>query len=173
MVFFIFKLWLVEITLNQVSCNLYLKTQIPNNHNWSSGIYVIFLLSYQDSNLDRQIQKLQCYHYTIRQKFVFGGQKYKKYSLYQYFFEKKGWNSVLRISTVFDFICCLTKTRTWSGRTKNCSATITPWDNHYVLLFKSGAKIRLFFVFAKLFCNFITIIYANNVYCVDYSAIIK
>ena len=24
-------------------------------------------LSYQDSNLDRQNQKLQCYHYTIRQ----------------------------------------------------------------------------------------------------------
>ena len=27
-------------------------------------------LSYQDSNLDRQNQKLQCYHYTIRQSFV-------------------------------------------------------------------------------------------------------
>ncbi len=25
------------------------------------------VLSYQDSNLDRQNQKLQCYHYTIRQ----------------------------------------------------------------------------------------------------------
>ena len=25
------------------------------------------MLSYQDSNLDRQNQKLQCYHYTIRQ----------------------------------------------------------------------------------------------------------
>ena len=24
-------------------------------------------MSYKDSNLDRQIQKLQCYHYTIRQ----------------------------------------------------------------------------------------------------------
>ena len=24
-------------------------------------------LSYEDSNLDRQNQKLQCYHYTIRQ----------------------------------------------------------------------------------------------------------
>ncbi len=27
-------------------------------------------LSYQDSNLDRQNQKLQCYHYTIRQSFA-------------------------------------------------------------------------------------------------------
>ena len=26
-----------------------------------------FELSYEDSNLDRQNQKLQCYHYTIRQ----------------------------------------------------------------------------------------------------------
>ena len=26
-------------------------------------------LSYQDSNLDRQNQKLQCYHYTIRQSY--------------------------------------------------------------------------------------------------------
>ena len=26
-----------------------------------------FLLSHKDSNLDRQIQKLQCYHYTMRQ----------------------------------------------------------------------------------------------------------
>ena len=28
------------------------------------------LLSHQDSNLDRQNQKLQCYHYTMRQSFV-------------------------------------------------------------------------------------------------------
>lgn len=26
-----------------------------------------FMLSYQDSNLDKQNQKLLCYHYTIRQ----------------------------------------------------------------------------------------------------------
>ena len=33
------------------------------------GIYAIMslLLSYLDSNQDRQNQKLQCYHYTIRQ----------------------------------------------------------------------------------------------------------
>lgn len=30
------------------------------------------LLSYQDSNLDRQNQKLQCYHYTIRQSHAQG-----------------------------------------------------------------------------------------------------
>ena len=30
----------------------------------------LFLLSYQDSNLDRQNQKLQCYHYTIRQSLL-------------------------------------------------------------------------------------------------------
>ena len=29
-----------------------------------------FELSYQDSNLDRQNQKLQCYHYTIRQSWL-------------------------------------------------------------------------------------------------------
>ncbi len=28
---------------------------------------IIVLLSHQDSNLDRQNQKLQCYHYTMRQ----------------------------------------------------------------------------------------------------------
>lgn len=31
------------------------------------------LLSHQDSNLDRQNQKLQCYHYTMRQSFVTWG----------------------------------------------------------------------------------------------------
>ena len=30
----------------------------------------VVALSYQDSNLDRQNQKLQCYHYTIRQSVV-------------------------------------------------------------------------------------------------------
>ena len=30
----------------------------------------LFLLSHKDSNLDRQIQKLQCYHYTMRQFLV-------------------------------------------------------------------------------------------------------
>ncbi len=29
-----------------------------------------FMLSHQDSNLDRQNQKLQCYHYTMRQSCV-------------------------------------------------------------------------------------------------------
>ena len=28
------------------------------------------LLSHQDSNLDRQNQKLQCYHYTMRQSYA-------------------------------------------------------------------------------------------------------
>ena len=32
-----------------------------------AGLYFADWLSYQDSNLDRQNQKLQCYHYTIRQ----------------------------------------------------------------------------------------------------------
>ncbi len=31
---------------------------------------VYFLLSHQDSNLVRQNQKLQCYHYTMRQSLV-------------------------------------------------------------------------------------------------------
>ena len=34
---------------------------------WLKWISVVLKLSYQDSNLDRQNQKLQCYHYTIRQ----------------------------------------------------------------------------------------------------------
>lgn len=33
------------------------------------------MLSYQDSNLDRQNQKLQCYHYTIRQSYERQGVK--------------------------------------------------------------------------------------------------
>ena len=28
------------------------------------------LLTHQDSNLDRQYQKLQCYHYTMGQKLI-------------------------------------------------------------------------------------------------------
>ena len=30
-----------------------------------------FLLSYQDSNLDKQNQNLMCYHYTIGQTLLF------------------------------------------------------------------------------------------------------
>lgn len=29
-----------------------------------------FMLSYQDSNLDKQNQNLLCYHYTIRQSYA-------------------------------------------------------------------------------------------------------
>ena len=46
-------------------------------------------LSRQDSNLDRQNQNLQCYHYTTRQKwFKNVVQKYKKKGLYKPFFDK-------------------------------------------------------------------------------------
>ena len=31
------------------------------------GFAYLLMLSHKDSNLDRQIQKLQCYHYTMRQ----------------------------------------------------------------------------------------------------------
>lgn len=31
------------------------------------GVYSYFLLSHQDSNLDKQNQKLLCYHYTMGQ----------------------------------------------------------------------------------------------------------
>ena len=37
---------------------------------WLKWISVVLKLSYQDSNLDRQNQKLQCYHYTIRQSLL-------------------------------------------------------------------------------------------------------
>ena len=37
---------------------------------------VSLLLSYQDSNLDKQNQNLMCYHYTIGQSFEKRVQKY-------------------------------------------------------------------------------------------------
>ena len=44
----------------------FMQEKKPQLSGWQ-GIEVYFVLSYQDSNLDRQNQKLQCYHYTIRQ----------------------------------------------------------------------------------------------------------
>ena len=48
---------------------------------------VSLLLSYQDSNLDKQNQNLMCYHYTIgqsvREKRV---QKYDFFAMWQNFF---------------------------------------------------------------------------------------
>ena len=46
-----------------------------------------------------------------------------------------------------NFLGCPTRTRTWTGRTKICSAAITPSDNR-------GANILHFFIFkltAKIF----------------------
>lgn len=37
--------------------------------------------------------------------------------------------------------CCPKRTRTSSDRTKNCSATITPWDNPY---FEFATKVMKF-----------------------------
>lgn len=43
-------------------------------------------LSYQDSNLDRQNQKLQCYHYTIRQSLLPKTYRPKALQRYAHFF---------------------------------------------------------------------------------------
>ena len=55
-----------------------------------------------------------------------------------------------RLNFIFEIqpitlIGCLTKTRTWSGRTKNCSATITPWDNRWALFLKRCKDTIFFF----------------------------
>ena len=44
-----------------------LKQQSPDYQSDNQGIFNYILLSHKDSNLNRQIQKLQCYHYTMRQ----------------------------------------------------------------------------------------------------------
>jgi hypothetical protein len=44
---------------------LYKKTIENSTFEFSKSIFI--WLSHQDSNLDRQNQKLQCYHYTMRQ----------------------------------------------------------------------------------------------------------
>ena len=77
------------------------------------------------------------------------------------------------ISTVYFFVVVSPR---FELRQAEPKTAVLPLHHETIILllsFKSGAKIRLFFVFAKLFCNFIAIIYAINVYCVDYSAIIK
>ena len=43
-----------------------------------------------------------------------------------------------------NFLGCPTRTRTWTGRTKICSAAITPSDNR-------GANIRHFFIDQNFF----------------------
>ena len=45
-------------------------------------------------------------------------------------------------------ICCPTRIRTSTGRTKICSATVTPWD---IFCSKTGAKIQPFADMAKFF----------------------
>ena len=47
--------------------------------------------------------------------------------------------------------CCSTPIRTTTERTKNSSATITPWNKHALSL-NSGAKILQTFHTAKYFC---------------------
>ncbi len=51
-----------------------------------------------------------------------------------------------------NFLGCPTRTRTWTGRTKICSAAITPSDNR-------GANIRHFFIVQ----NFLKIFFENNI----------
>gem|GEM_PF-2383308 len=52
-------------------------------------------------------------------------------------------------------MCCLTRTRTQTDRTRICSATITPLSNcpppSGVFLSKAGAKVLLFFELTKFF----------------------
>lgn len=60
------------------------------------------LLSYEDSNLDRQNQKLQCYHYTIRQSLLLkplGLKRCKGKEIFrpmQYFAAKFGYLAIKR-----------------------------------------------------------------------------
>ena len=60
------------------------------------------LLSHQDSNLDRQNQKLQCYHYTIRQSLLLkllGLKRCKGKEIFrpmQYFAAKFGYLAIKR-----------------------------------------------------------------------------
>ena len=56
-----------------------------------------FMLSYLDSNQDRQNQKLQCYHYTIRQSLCPGFPK--ALQIYEEFF----YSAIF--SDVFDAKC--------------------------------------------------------------------
>jgi hypothetical protein len=49
----------------------------------------LMLLSYQDSNLDKQDQNLLCYRYTIRQLILFGGAKIQKMRESKKIIEKK------------------------------------------------------------------------------------
>ena len=46
-------------------------------------------------------------------------------------------------------MCCLTRIRTSTDSTKNCSATITPWDNTIAFFSESVAKVLLFFESAR------------------------
>ncbi len=49
------------------------------------------------------------------------------------------------------FLCCLTRIRTQTDRTRICSATITQLGNMYSFLSKASAKLRHFFGTCKLF----------------------
>ena len=69
----------------------------------------IFLLSYLDSNQERQNQNLQCYHYTIAQYYVLKRSAKVKYNFYIAKFFLKIFLSArfLRIFYPFvgDFVC--------------------------------------------------------------------
>ena len=54
--------------------------------------------------------------------------------LFSFISASEGSTQKTQATTACVFRRCLTKIRTWTGRTKICSATITPWDNLYWIL---------------------------------------
>ena len=57
-----------------------------------------------------------------------------------------------------EFNCCPRRIRTTTDRTKNCSATITPWDNQYKLFPVSFAKVMDFSSTTKFLSVYFTVI---------------
>ena len=64
------------------------------------------------------------------------------------------------VPNLFLSVCCLTRIRTSTDRTKNCSATITPWDNPIALLKRCKGKNKI--LPCKFFDYFFTLRSTNN-----------
>ena len=72
------------------------------------------------------------------------------------------WNS----TGYLDCICCLTRIRTLTGRSRNYSATITPWDNTFLPLFNvwKAHSDCLPVLLPALWCKITKIILYNNAF---------
>ena len=111
--------------------------------------YVV-LLRFELRQADPETAVLPLHHKTM--KFVF------RVSKLQFFFILTNWFWKKRLKFIPELqplrFCCLTRTRTLSGRTKNCSATITPWDNRWASFLKR-CKDTIFFFWSKGFWKII------------------